>query len=72
MNTSRGVDRVPKRLRVKRPEPLWLVRHPLPRKGPTTRHVAQAVRCAVRQSGARDAKSLKSGRLRVELRPDTG
>lgn len=67
---SRGVDRVPARYRVTRPEPQWVHRHQSLSRW-WARRTGQS-RGAVNQpytNPMRDLKSLRSGRLRKELRP---
>lgn len=65
---TRGVDRVPERYRVAKPEPQWIARHEdLPRDYRRARGYTATSGNTPYVNPRRDAKSRKAGRLRKEL-----
>lgn len=67
---SRGVDRVPERYRNVPREPVYLVKHEdMPRDQRRARGYKVTSGNVPHRNPERDAKSLRSGRLRKELRP---
>ena len=67
---KRGVDRVPERYRVTRPKPEWIHLHTSPSRAMQRRDgVARGRVNQPYTNLMRDVKSLRSGRLRKELRP---